>query len=51
MNRFFSDVRKDFGRPLILGLEILIAADIVKTITVDPSVESVAMLVTMRSER
>lgn len=44
LNQFFSDVRREFGRPLILGLEILVAADIIKTITVDPSFESVAVL-------
>jgi uncharacterized membrane protein len=40
-SKFFVDVRRDFGKPLILGLEILVAADIVQTITVDPSLESV----------
>lgn len=44
LDRFFSDVRRNFGRPLILGLEILVAADIVETITVDPSLESVGVL-------
>ena len=44
MNKFFGDVRRDFGRPLILGLEVLVAADIIQTITVDPSYESVAVL-------
>ena len=29
---------------MILGLEVLVAADIIKTITVDPSLESVAVL-------
>jgi uncharacterized membrane protein len=43
-SKFFVDVRRDFGKPLILGLEILVAADIVQTITVDPSLESVAVL-------
>jgi uncharacterized membrane protein len=43
-DRFFEDVRRGFGRPLILGLEVLVAADIIKTITVDPSLESVAVL-------
>ena len=43
-SKFFVDVRRDFGKPLILGLEILVAADIVLTITVDPSFESVAVL-------
>ena len=42
--RFFVDVRRGFGRPLILGLEVLVAADIIKTITVDPSLESVVVL-------
>ena len=37
-------VKREFGRPLILGLEILVAADIIKTITVDPSLESVGVL-------
>ncbi len=41
----WSDVaRRLFGRPLLLGLEILIAADIIKTVTVDPSLESVGVL-------
>ena len=44
MNKLFVDVRKDFGRPLILGLEILVAADIIKTITVEASLESVVVL-------
>ena len=43
-DNFFEDVRRGFGRPLILGLEVLVAADIIKTITVDPSLESVAVL-------
>jgi uncharacterized membrane protein len=44
LNRFFSDVRRDFGRPLILGLEVLVAADIIKTITVEATIESVVVL-------
>ena len=44
LDRFFRDVRRNFGRPLILGLEILVAADIIETITVDPSIESVGVL-------
>lgn len=41
---FFRDVRRGFGRPLILGLEILVAADIIETITIEPSLSSVAAL-------
>ena len=44
VDKFFVDVRRGFGKPLILGLEILVAADIVQTITVDPSLESVTVL-------
>ena len=44
LNRYFGVVRRSFGRPLILGLEILVAADIIETITVDPSIESVIVL-------
>jgi uncharacterized membrane protein len=44
LDNFFKDVRRSFGRPLILGLEILVAADIIETITVDPGLESVAVL-------
>jgi uncharacterized membrane protein len=44
LDRLFFDVRRSFGRPIILGLEVLVAADIIKTITVDPSLESVAVL-------
>ena len=44
LDRYFSDVRRSVGRPLILGLEILVAADIIKTVTVDTSLESVGVL-------
>jgi len=41
---FFREVKKGFARPLILGLEILVAADIMETVTVDSSLESVIVL-------
>jgi uncharacterized membrane protein len=41
---YFEHARRGFGRPLILGLEVLIAADIIKTITVDLTLESVTVL-------
>lgn len=44
LNRYFLDAKQAFGRPLILGLEILIAADIIKTITVELSLSSVTTL-------
>jgi uncharacterized membrane protein len=36
--------RERLGRTLLLGLEILVAADIVRTVALDPSLESVAVL-------
>lgn len=44
LDRYFQDAKEAFGRPLILGLEILVAADIIKTITVELSLSSVATL-------
>jgi len=41
---YFEEVKRTFGRPLILGLEVLVAADIIETVTVDASLESVTVL-------
>jgi len=40
----FEDLRKNLGRVILLGLEVLIIADIIRTIVVEQSVESVAIL-------
>ena len=40
----FERVRQAIGRAILLGLEVLIIADIVRTIIVDPTLESVAVL-------
>ena len=40
----FGDLRKNFGRVILLGLEVLIIADIIRTIVVDQSLESVGVL-------
>jgi uncharacterized membrane protein len=40
----YSDLRRDLGRVILLGLEILIIADIVRTVIVDPTIESVISL-------
>ena len=37
-------LREGLGRALLLGLEVLIIADIIRTIIVDPSLESVVVL-------
>ena len=41
---FFDHARRNFGRPLLLGLEVLVAADIIETITVDRTVEGAIIL-------
>jgi uncharacterized membrane protein len=40
----YPDLRRDLSRCILLGLEVLIVADIVRTIIVDPTLESVAVL-------
>ena len=40
----YSVLRRTLGRVILLGLEVLIIADIVRTVIVDPSLESVAVL-------
>jgi uncharacterized membrane protein len=40
----FEDLRSGVGRAILLGLEILIIADIVQTITIDPTLESAITL-------
>jgi len=40
----YPRVRRTLGRTILLGLEVLIIADIVRTIIVDPTLESVGVL-------
>ena len=40
----YRKLRQRLGRAILLGLEILIVGDIVRTIIVDPTVRSVAVL-------
>lgn len=40
----YRTFRQMFGRTVLLGLEILIAADIVRTVAVTPTVDSVLVL-------
>jgi len=42
--RAYQQLRENLGRVILLGLEVLIIADIVRTIVVEPSLESVAVL-------
>jgi uncharacterized membrane protein len=40
----YEKARRDIGRAILLGLEVLIIADIVLTITIDPTLESALAL-------
>ena len=40
----YQRARQDVGRAILLGLEVLIIADIVQTITVDPTLEGALTL-------
>jgi len=40
----YESFRSDLGRSIVLGLEFLIAGDIIRTVTVSPTFESVAVL-------
>ena len=40
----YPGLRRDLGRCILLGLEVLIVADIVRTIVVDTTLESVGVL-------
>jgi uncharacterized membrane protein len=40
----YSTFRQQLGRAILLGLELLVAADIIRTVAVRPSLESVAVL-------
>lgn len=43
-SQVYRDVRSFLGRSILLGLEVLVAADLIRTVTVDPSLESVGVL-------
>lgn len=50
--RGYLSMRRRFGRTLLLGLEVLVAADIVKTVAVESTLDSVlalAVLVVVRT--
>ncbi|RST87095.1 DUF1622 domain-containing protein [Aquibium carbonis] len=40
----FQRYRGDVGRSILLGLEFLVAADIINTVAIDPTLESLAVL-------
>ena len=40
----YRRLRQDMGRGILLGLELLVAADIIRTVAVDPTLENVLVL-------
>lgn len=40
----YRRLRQDLGRGILLGLELLVAADIIRTVAVDPTLENVTVL-------
>lgn len=40
----YRDLRIRLGKALLLGLEILVAADIVRTVVLEPTLQSIAVL-------
>lgn len=42
--RAFQILRQSFGGVILLGLEILVAADLIRTVAVAPTLESVSIL-------
>ena len=43
-DKIVGDFRSDLGRAILLGLEFLVAADIVATVAIDPTVDSLIVL-------
>jgi uncharacterized membrane protein len=43
-HRAFLALRESFGGTLLLGVEVLVAADLIRTIAVEPTLENVAVL-------
>jgi uncharacterized membrane protein len=40
----YRQLRRDLGRGILLGLEFLVAADIIRTVAVEPTLQSVLVL-------
>ena len=40
----YRDLRQELGSAIVLGLEFLVAGDIIRTVAVNPSLQSVAVL-------
>ncbi len=44
VDEIYRGYRRGIGRAILLGLELLVAADIIRTVAVRPSLENVAVL-------
>jgi uncharacterized membrane protein len=44
INRLYRELKVRLGKSLLLGLEILVAADIVRTVALDTTIQAVAVL-------
>lgn len=42
--RGYEEIRATFGRSVLLGLEILVAADIIRTVAVEPTIDNLMVL-------
>ncbi len=43
-SRAYATLRRSIGAVLLLGLEVLVAADLVHTVAIEPTIENVAVL-------
>jgi uncharacterized membrane protein len=44
LGNYYSSYRQDIGRAILLGLEFLIAGDIIRTVVVAPTIQNVVVL-------
>jgi len=42
--RGYEEMRATFGRSVLLGLEVLVAADIIRTVAVEPTIDNLLVL-------
>ncbi|HYL43594.1 MAG TPA: DUF1622 domain-containing protein [Ktedonobacteraceae bacterium] len=40
----YRDLRRDLGKAILIGLELLVAADIIRSVAVDPTFASIGVL-------
>jgi uncharacterized membrane protein len=51
-NLLYKNLRQDIGRAILLGLELLVAGDIIRTVTIAPNYENIiimALLILIRT--